>query len=122
MLKYVLVILLLASSAFGITVSGRVSPTDDQFAALGSHIYVQLINGDTANVNATAHPNPFGYYSFPNVIPDHVYYIVAYPGKTPDGWGLEFNPTLRVMLTELDDIDNMDFTYTPFQTCLESPC
>lgn len=118
MLKYALAVFLFASPAFSITITGHISPTDNQFATLGSHVYVQLIDSNDAHVNATTWPSPFGYYSFPNALPSHNYFIVVYPGKTPDEWGLVFTPSLRTVLTTSDDLGNMDFTWSPYPICL----
>lgn len=116
MLKIFAVIALFAASVFAVNITGQVTPADSQYAALGSHIYIQLVDGATMQVLATAHPNPFGYYAFGNVTGDYVNYLVIYPGKV-EGYQLNFEPTMYVLFTEGPNIEtvNRDFVWTAQQ-------
>jgi hypothetical protein len=98
-MKTIFAVLVLASSAFGVTISGHV----DQPIMLRTTVNILVDRGDGTLTVSTALPNGFGEYSVPDIPKDVAVWV--YPSSP----FFQYTPTIRLIYVGEQDVANAHF-------------
>jgi hypothetical protein len=98
-MKTIFAVLVLASSAFGVTISGHV----DQPIMLRTTVNILVDRGDGTLTVSTALPNGFGEYSVPDIPKDVA--VLIYPSSP----FFQYTPTIRLIYVGEQDVANAHF-------------